>query len=94
MTNLGIFCSWVLRLIVFVFSDNIFAENSKLFAESGNRGNQLLECMLYGFGEVLSHFEGGWGALLLSTFKSILGQIGQFESNKGSDVGTCFSDET
>ena len=39
------FCSWVLRLIVFAFSDNLSAENSKLSAESGHQRLQLLECM-------------------------------------------------
>ena len=34
-----------LRLIVFAFSDNPSAENSKLSAESGRPGLVLLECM-------------------------------------------------
>ena len=33
-------------LILFAFSDNLSAENSKLSADSWNRGNHLLGCML------------------------------------------------
>ena len=33
-------------LILFAFSDNLSAENSKLSAESWNRGHHLLGCML------------------------------------------------
>ena len=33
------------ELIVFAFSDNLSAENSKLSAESGLQGLQLLECV-------------------------------------------------
>ena len=36
----------VLRLAVFAFSDNLFAGNSLLFAESRIHGFQLLECMV------------------------------------------------
>ena len=32
-------------LILFAFSDNLSAENSKLSAESWNRGNHLFGCM-------------------------------------------------
>ena len=32
-------------LVLFAFSDNLSAENSKLSAESWNRGNHLLGCM-------------------------------------------------
>ena len=32
-------------LILFAFSDNLSAENSKLSADSWNRGNHLLGCM-------------------------------------------------
>ena len=32
-------------MVVFEFSANIFAENSKIFAESGHHGHPLLECM-------------------------------------------------
>ena len=46
MTNFRIFCSWVLRLIVFAFSDNLSAENSKLSAEFVLQLLQLLECMV------------------------------------------------
>ena len=35
----------VLRLIVFAFSEKVFAENSKLSADSGFYEIQLLECM-------------------------------------------------
>ena len=34
-------------MIVSVFSANLFAENSKLFAESGQQGHPLLECMIH-----------------------------------------------
>ena len=33
-------------MIVFAFSDNLSAEHSKLSAESGLQGLQLLECMI------------------------------------------------
>ena len=45
MTTFRIFCSWVLRLIVFAFSDNLSAENSKLSAEFVLQLLQLSECM-------------------------------------------------
>ena len=34
-------------LIVFAFSDNLSAENSKLSSDSANRGNHLFGCMGY-----------------------------------------------
>ena len=33
-------------LILFAFSDNLSAENSKLSADSWNRGNHLFGCMV------------------------------------------------
>jgi len=36
----------IAELIVFAFSDNISAENSKFSADSGIHGIQFLECML------------------------------------------------
>ena len=45
MTNFRIFCSWVLGLIVFAFSDNLSAENSKSSADFSVQLIQLLECM-------------------------------------------------
>ena len=35
-------------MIVSEFSTNLFAENSKLFAESGHQSHPLLECMIEG----------------------------------------------
>ena len=41
------FKQW-LNIILWYYSENfiVFAENSKLFAESGNQGHPLLECMI------------------------------------------------
>ena len=36
-----------LVLILFAISDNLSAENSKLSADSWNRGNHLLGCMIF-----------------------------------------------